>query len=358
VSFRYRIKNEVDWSSGYSPQLDTFSAVVPTVMTAPTTAIDGLNVAITWVEPHNGGLAITAYQVFIRSADNSYLEETVNCAVNALTCSVPLLELQDESTFGLTQGTLVQVRVQAVNDIGAGLDGSQNTVGALIETVPHAPPVAPQRNSLTTEIQVVVDYMAMTGTADGGTTVTSYELWWNQGDNIGSWEELVGGSSDSLLNRYTVYDVSDPTLVESGQSYSFKYRAKNRQGTGEFSGETSIVAANEPDQLTPVVTTMNGASVRFSWSISDQPGYSSGGLTITAYDLQIQKADLTFTQHSNCLSTATLVTLFCEVPMSELTDTSGDFSLPLGTLILAQVSASNDIGASAYSSLNTVGELA
>ena len=66
-----------------------------------------------------------------------------------------------------------------MNAIGAGLDGSQNTAGAVIETVPHAPPVAPQRNALTSEEALVVDYMALTGTADGGTPVVSYELWWN-----------------------------------------------------------------------------------------------------------------------------------------------------------------------------------
>ena len=93
-------------------------------MTAPTTVVNGLNVDITWVEPSNGGMPITAYRVFIRTADSSYIEETANCAVADLTCSVELLALQDESTFGLTQGTLVQVRVSAVNAIGTGPDGS------------------------------------------------------------------------------------------------------------------------------------------------------------------------------------------------------------------------------------------
>lgn len=183
--------------------------------------------------------------------------------------------------------------------------------------------------------KLVVDYMSLTGAADGGTPVTSYELQWNQGDHIGTWVELIGGSSDSLATQYTVYDAGNPTLVESGKSYSFKYRAKNRQGTGAFSTVTSIIAANRPDQLSPAVTTMNGVNVKISWSITDQPGYSQGGQPITEYSVLILTGDNnTFAGYSSCEpSAATLTNLFCEIPMSDLTNVTGTFRLPLGTLV-------------------------
>lgn len=80
-------------------------------------------------------------------------------------------------------------------------------------------------------------------------------------------------------------DPGDGSLVVSGKYYSFRYRAKNRQGWGDYSSATSIIAANVPDQLSPVATTMNGANVRLAWTISDQAGYSTGGQPITEYDL-------------------------------------------------------------------------
>lgn len=106
-SFRYRVHNEVGPSATYSPVLSTFAAVAPSTMVAPTTAVSGLDVQITWTAPtSNGGLAISAYRVFIRSKAGTYLEETAHCAVATLTCSVPLLTLQ-ATPYSLVLGDLV-----------------------------------------------------------------------------------------------------------------------------------------------------------------------------------------------------------------------------------------------------------
>jgi hypothetical protein len=91
------------------------------------------------------------------------------------------------------------------------------------------------------------------------------------------WEELVGYSADSLLNQFTVVDALDPSYITSGEWYAFRYRAKNRQGWGDFSTTGSIIAANVPDQLSPIATSMNGASVKFTWTTADQVSYSDGG---------------------------------------------------------------------------------
>jgi hypothetical protein len=78
----------------------------------------------------------------------------------------------------------VQARIRAVNLVSESVDSSQNTAGALIETVPSAPPVAPRRDPLTTMTSLVVGYEALTGSAIGGTPVLSMELEWNQGDDV------------------------------------------------------------------------------------------------------------------------------------------------------------------------------
>ena len=136
------MKNEVGWSEAYSPLLTTHAAVTPSQMSAPSTAVDGLGVKLTWDAPATGGRPITGYRVYIRAQDGTFKLEETHCSVSATECSVPLLELQ-QSPFNLVQGDLVQAKVRAVNSIGESLDSSQNTDGARIETVPSAPPVAP-----------------------------------------------------------------------------------------------------------------------------------------------------------------------------------------------------------------------
>ena len=63
--------------------------------------------------------------------------------------------------------------------MGDSVDSSQNTAGALIETVPSAPPVAPLRNSATGMTSITADYYSLTGTAIGGAPILSYELQWD-----------------------------------------------------------------------------------------------------------------------------------------------------------------------------------
>jgi len=274
-------------------------------MSAPATVISGLGVSITWTAPTAGGLPIAHYKVFIKATNDTFVLESANCNVATTTCQIPLLTLQ-ASPFSLVLGDLVQVRIRAVNLVGESLDSSQNTGGALIETVPSAPPVAPLRNPLTTMSALVVDYYDLTGAAIGGTPVLSLELQWNQGDANATWTALVGGTLDSLQTQFTVQDSVNPYLVQSGQYYSFRYRAKNRQGWGSFSSSTSIISANVPDQLSPIVTSMNGANVKFAWSITDQVGYSSGGQPITEYDLLLLHFDNTTLSNeaTHCAATA------------------------------------------------------
>jgi hypothetical protein len=136
--------------------------------------------------------------------------------------------------------------VRAANSVGESPYSSQNTAGALIETVPAAPPVAPARNALTSMSSITVDYLPLTGTAGGGAPVLSYELQWDQGPAIQTWVALVGSSSDSLVTQFTVQDPGNPAYIVSGQLYRFRYRAKNRQGWGAFSVDSSIMAASVP----------------------------------------------------------------------------------------------------------------
>lgn len=54
------------------------------------------------------------------------------------------------SPYDLAQADEVVVILRATNAIGTSADSSPSNVNALIELVPHKPPVAPVKNSGTT----------------------------------------------------------------------------------------------------------------------------------------------------------------------------------------------------------------
>lgn len=296
------MRNAVGPSPAASPVLSTFAAVTPAKLSAPSTAIVGLDAEFSWTAPAStGGKPITGYKVYIRGKTGAYHLETDHCSVSTTSCSVSLLTLQG-SPYLLEQGVRIQATVSAVNAIGESVASSVNSGGAFLETVPSAPPVAPSRNVLTGQTSITVDFLPLAGTSSGGAPVQSYELLWDEGVNHaatdlavinnGATVSLVGGPSgsggiegDSLLTSFKIEDPADPTYVVSGRLYRFRYRAKNRQGWGAPSSTTTIMAAAVPGQLSPAATEMNDALVKVSWVLPDPPGYSSGGQAVTGFEV-------------------------------------------------------------------------
>ena len=74
---------------------------------------------------------------------------------------------------------MVIVKIVGVNSVGASVDSFVNTVGALVEVVPHKPPTSPFKNTSTTQTKLVIDYANLSGTANGGTPITAYEISWD-----------------------------------------------------------------------------------------------------------------------------------------------------------------------------------
>lgn len=83
--------------------------------------------------------------------------------------------------------------MQAHNARGWSAISPANTVGAQIQTVPSIM-AAPTRDPLTSNTQLVVDWVALTSPQNGASPVLSYGVMWDQG--INSWTELVGISAD------------------------------------------------------------------------------------------------------------------------------------------------------------------
>jgi len=66
-----------------------------------------------------------------------------------------------------------------------------------------------------------------TNPQNGGSSITSIALYWDQGLGNSSWIELVGYSSISLLTTFTVNNG-----ITRSTFYNFKFKAINIMGSG------------------------------------------------------------------------------------------------------------------------------
>lgn len=147
----------------------------------------------------------------------------------------------------------------------------------------------------------------------GGSSTTSVALYWDEGRGDGTFTALVGESSNSLIDVYTV----SSGVTRSGL-YAFRHRAANIFGWGGYSPAVTITAATKPDQMAAVLTTVTASSkVRFSWVPPDDRGDP-----IQAYQILILASDqATFLEDTtDCDGSDPTIraNTYCEVPLVSL----------------------------------------
>ena len=202
------------------------------------------SVRITWSPaPDDGSSDITSYTIKILQSDGAtYTEDSTNCdgadqdIMDNLYCDIPMTVFI-ASPYSLVEDDLIEVIVIATNAIGDSDESDVNTVGILVQTAPQTPTSAPTRNSATTTSSITVDYAAVT--QDGGSTILSYSLEWDQGTN--TWVSLIGESVHSTSLQHQI------NTLDEGDSYKFRYRAYNVHGWSAYSAEATILVATVPD---------------------------------------------------------------------------------------------------------------
>jgi len=144
------------------------------------------------------------------------------------------------------------------------------------------------------------------------------------------------------------------TGLTGGVTYSFKIRAYNKYGHGDFTTpEVSINTSQPPEQPAPPTLTVQGGFVKISW---DEP--TSNHRPVLGYRVEIATrkelpADpLTFVERSAVCSGETQAGVrYCLVKMEDLR--AEPFRLTYNTLVQARVSARNERGWSTPSEPNT-----
>ena len=103
-----------------------------------TVDMSGTNIVISWQAPASHFAVIDSYQILFKNQDDTFVEDLVNCdgsdniIVNAMSCSVPMLDLQ--SDLGVDE--LIQVKLRAHNSQGWGEYSELNVAGQVVETLP------------------------------------------------------------------------------------------------------------------------------------------------------------------------------------------------------------------------------
>ena len=164
--------------------------------------------------------------------------------------------------------------VESINTIGYSATSAENTLGALVQVVPAAPPSAPTRGEGTNESQLEVLYEAYAD--DGGSAILAYVLELDRGQGAG-FEEVDA-------SRVNTFIINDGT-IDSGVTYTVRYRSQNVHGDSAYSPELEIIAATVPSAPT-AVTVANSVddsttTVRVSWTAPAV--YGGDGIPILAY---------------------------------------------------------------------------
>lgn len=338
--FRVRARNIFGWGP-YSAVTYIQAAREPAKPDAPTTSIDATNggVVITWTAPDARGSAIVAYKIEIANKALTTWSEVASCdgadptTRDALQCVV-MMDVFTGATFGYVFDDVVYVRVSATNFYGFGeISSPCGDTGARIRVVPTQMS-APTEDLSSTDTQILLHWIPLTGADAGNSGVIAYSLYWDAGDSAKTAADVALVDAD--ITSFLV------TGVEGGRTYRFRVRARNIYGDGPFSDELIVIPDDAPgktDIPTVVLDTTDPTAVSVSWPLPNEHS-----ATITSYEIMWMKSNGDFvTEPTNCdgTSAAVVTNRKCVVPMSVVRTLT---LLPRDSLIRVKVRAYNARG--------------
>ncbi|MDR2564679.1 MAG: choice-of-anchor M domain-containing protein, partial [Bifidobacteriaceae bacterium] len=205
-------------------------ATVPAAPAAPTAAVDGSSVAVSWAAPDDGGSAITGYTVRLLGGDESLTQDVAADATSVVFTDVPA---------GSWTATVV-----AANAVGSSEPSPASNAVAVASTPDPGPeptvPAAPAAPTAAVDGDVVT--VGWVAPDDGGSPLTGFTV------------SLLGG--DNPLVRDVGGDATSAVFagVEPG-TYRATVIAVNAVGASAASPESAPVtiepAASEPDPGEP-----------------------------------------------------------------------------------------------------------
>lgn len=254
--FQVAAVNLIGTSAYSSPIVTSSTGTVPDAPTNLVGTHGNTLVDLSWNAPLNdGGYAISSYFVEYK-LDSVIIPPGSWSSINTGSSSTTY------TVTSLTNGSLYDFRVSAVNSIGTG--AHSNVIEETPSTVPNAPVLT------VSSCQNLSVPLTWTDPSNGGAPITSFTLRYRVSAGPGAWTTITGVTGTS----YTV-----SPLINTVQ-YDFQVAAVNFNGIGAYSTPISTatpsIFPNAPTNLTGVVSS---GQVILSWTAPT----STGGNPITEY---------------------------------------------------------------------------
>jgi hypothetical protein len=137
--FKVRARNIYGYGS-WSPEFLVEATDMPGKPPVPVVSLIDTSVHLSWIAPASHFAVIDQYELLWLTVDGTFVQITPECdgtdnlIINALSCDVPMLKVEQET--GLATDTLIKVKLRAHNDQGWGGYSELNSIGQVIESLP------------------------------------------------------------------------------------------------------------------------------------------------------------------------------------------------------------------------------
>ncbi|HTH07073.1 MAG TPA: fibronectin type III domain-containing protein, partial [Ilumatobacteraceae bacterium] len=248
-NFTVVAENRVGESDPSAPSETARPDARPDTPAAPTLVFGDRSLTVSWVTPTTPGSPVEKYNLEISPAPPSGAGQKVDVTGNSIVWD------------GLQNGVAYQVRVQALNRAPEPSSWSTWSVSEIPARAPDAPaaPTTARLQPVGAQAQMQVTWAAP---ADNGDAISGYQL-----------DVLRGGS---LVNSIPVAagQTSQAVVVDTSTTdYTFRVRAQNKAGWGQFSPNSAPQRAfTAPGAPTNVTATEGDRSL----TVTYQPGPLNG----------------------------------------------------------------------------------
>ena len=284
----------------------TLATVASAPISLVSSDVQSTSAVISWSAPADlGGSAIT-----------NYLVATLRDGLTWTTTPKAVSTSRSLKLTGLAPGTSYQVRVAAINSVGASeyLTGWVSTMAAA--------PTAPRSTAVSNVSTMGLTLAWQLPTSNGGSAITDYQV-----------EVSSNCSSYTVINRVASADLAfSVTGLKAGTKYCFRVSAVNAIGASATSTVVSAVTAgNAPAAPTSLSVKASKTSVVLGWKASTV----TNGSAVRNYIVEYSKDNGgTWIKVTKPVSTSTTLTVT---------------GLKTKTNYLFRVTATNDVGNSAAS---------
>ena len=269
--FSVRALNSIGYSA-YSEPATFLAASVPSKPSAPVIVqATSSSISITWTQPYNGGSPITNYYVYVAQGPTVTNSQFTMIADTAETMLYTMTSLIPAQTYWF--------KIAAKNLVGTGQ--KSDSVNRIAATIP-APPI---NLAMVEQGTAKVSFTWDANDDNGGSDVTDYAIYWNQGSGTIQYEVIT---SNGLTP--TLATISSPILL-ADKEYMFWVKARNAVGYSAFSNPLTIHSATNPGAPgSPFrMSTTSKTQVVVGWTANSANNF--GGSTLLSYQVWWDQGD-------------------------------------------------------------------